>query len=88
MPPNLPYWNQWNFPTVCLPTKSPRAALSHSASVGSRLPTHCAYAIAAYQLTYVTGDYLYLSGKYFHSNVSNSFHRGICRGYSSFPTVD
>ena len=34
---------------------SPRAAFSHSASVGNRLPAHAQYAAASCQLTCVTG---------------------------------
>ena len=37
------------------PDARPRAAISHSASVGSRLPAHCAYASASYQETSTTG---------------------------------
>src|SRR5215218_10280982 len=41
--------------TYFFPASPPRAANSHSASVGSRLPAHWAYATASSQETWTTG---------------------------------
>src|SRR5437764_711634 len=41
--------------TYFLPSSPPRAANSHSASVGSRLPAHFAYATASSQEAWTTG---------------------------------
>ena len=43
-----PQTNRW-------PSAPARAARSHSASVGSRLPAHSANAVASYQETWTTG---------------------------------